>query len=88
LWDDGEPPYEKPHSNKEYQDDNCWGNVPCIHQVVTPTLTLYLPEEEPNGTVVVILPGGLGFGPGRDEGGTAQWLSLAANWLDRLGAVR
>jgi acetyl esterase/lipase len=58
LWGDSEPPYAKPHSIKEYQDDNCWGNVPCIHQVVTPTLTLYLPEGEPNGTVVVVLPGG------------------------------
>jgi acetyl esterase/lipase len=58
LWGDSEPPYAKPHSIKEYQDDNCWGNVSCIHQVVTPTLTLYLPEGEPNGTVVVVLPGG------------------------------
>ncbi len=55
LWGDSEPPYAKPHSIKEYQDDNCWGNVSCIHQVVTPTLTLYLPEGEPNGTVVVAL---------------------------------
>jgi len=58
LWGESEPPYAKPHSIKEYQDDNCWGNVACIHQVVTPTLTLYLPDAEPNGTVVVILPGG------------------------------
>jgi len=30
--------------------------------------------------------GGHGFGPGRDQDGTSQWLELAANWLDRLGA--
>jgi len=28
--------------------------------------------------------GGHGFGPGRKEDGTDQWLTLAANWLDRL----
>ncbi len=58
LWGDSEYPYAKPHSIEEYQDDNCWGNVSCIHQVVNPTLTLYLPETEPNGTAVVVLPGG------------------------------
>jgi acetyl esterase/lipase len=30
--------------------------------------------------------GGHGFGPGRDQDGTSQWLELAANWLGRLGA--
>jgi len=29
--------------------------------------------------------GGHGFGPGRDQDGTSQWLGLAANWLARLG---
>ena len=29
--------------------------------------------------------GGHGFGSGRDEDGTRQWLDLAANWLSRLG---
>jgi len=29
--------------------------------------------------------GGHGFGSGRDEDGTGQWLDLAANWLGRLG---
>jgi acetyl esterase/lipase len=28
--------------------------------------------------------GGHGFGPGRSEDGTDQWLTLASNWLDRL----
>jgi acetyl esterase/lipase len=58
LWGDSDPPFSKPHSVKEYRDDNCWGNVPCIHQVVIPTLTLYLPESEPNGTAVLVVPGG------------------------------
>jgi len=58
LWGENEYPYAKPHSIEEYQDDNCWGDVACIHQVVNPTLTLYLPEGEPNRTVVVVLPGG------------------------------
>jgi len=58
LWGEEEAPYAKPHSIEEYQDDDCWGGVACIYQVVTPTLTLYLPESEPNGTAVVILPGG------------------------------
>lgn len=30
--------------------------------------------------------GGHGFGPGRAEDGTNQWIELAANWLDRIGA--
>jgi acetyl esterase/lipase len=30
--------------------------------------------------------GGHGFGAGRDHDGTGQWLDLAADWLDRLGA--
>jgi hypothetical protein len=46
LWGDNEAPYARPHSIEEYQDDDCWGDVSCIHQVVTPTLTLYLPESE------------------------------------------
>jgi len=29
--------------------------------------------------------GGHGFGSGRDEDGTRQWLDLTANWLSRLG---
>jgi acetyl esterase/lipase len=58
LWGDSELPFSKPHSIEEYQDDNCWGGVPCILQVVSPTLTLYLPDADPNGTAVLILPGG------------------------------
>ena len=58
LWGDAEPPYAKAHNLEEYLDEDCWGNVPCLHQVVNPTLTLYLPEGKPNGTAVVILPGG------------------------------
>lgn len=57
LWGETEAPYAKAHSIEEYEDD-CWGDVRCAHQVVTPTLTLYLPNGEANGTAVVILPGG------------------------------
>ena len=28
--------------------------------------------------------GGHGFGPGRSEDGTDQWLELAGRWVDRL----
>lgn len=31
--------------------------------------------------------GGHGFGPGREEDSTRQWLDLAANWLDRLNTL-
>jgi acetyl esterase/lipase len=58
LWGDSEYPYAKPHSIEEYQDDNCWGGVACLKRVVTPTLTLFMPEGEPNGMAVVVLPGG------------------------------
>ena len=57
LWGDSEPPFHKSHDVKEYEDD-CWGEAVCAYQVVDPTLTLYLPEGEANGVVVVILPGG------------------------------
>ena len=56
LWDGAEPPYHKEHGVQEYEDD-CFG-VMCAYQVVNPTLTLYLPEGEPSGAAVVILPGG------------------------------
>ena len=58
LWGNDDPPYYRSHTLEEYQDDECWGGVPCILQVVEPTLTLYLPDGETNGTAVVILPGG------------------------------
>jgi len=57
IWGDREPPFARPHALEEFEAD-CWGSVRCVHQVVTPTLAVYLPEAEPNGTAVVILPGG------------------------------
>jgi acetyl esterase/lipase len=57
VWADREPPFARPHTLEEYEAD-CWGGVRCVHQVVTSTLAVYLPETEPNGTAVVILPGG------------------------------
>jgi acetyl esterase/lipase len=60
LWGKEEAPFAKPHELQEYEAD-CWGVV-CAHQVVDPTLTLYLPEirETPagRGLVAVVLPGG------------------------------
>ena len=56
LWGNEEPPYFKPHSVEEYEAD-CF-DVVCAYQVVDPTLTVFTPEGEGNGIVVVILPGG------------------------------
>jgi acetyl esterase/lipase len=57
VWGDHQPPFARPHALEEYEAD-CWGGVRCVHQVVTPTLAVYLPETEPNGTAIVVLPGG------------------------------
>jgi len=51
--------------------------------------TLYAEALTRNGVdaeLHLFARGGHGFGPGRAEDGTSQWLDLAANWLDRLGA--
>lgn len=50
--------------------------------------TLYADALTRNGVDVEmhLFPhGGHGFGPGRKQDGTGQWLTLAANWLNRLG---
>ena len=49
--------------------------------------TLYADALTRNGVDVemhLFSEGGHGFGPGRKEEGTDQWLTLAANWLNRL----
>jgi dipeptidyl aminopeptidase/acylaminoacyl peptidase len=49
--------------------------------------TLYADALTRNGVEVemhLFSQGGHGFGPGRKEEGTDQWLTLAANWLNRL----
>jgi acetyl esterase/lipase len=56
IWGEDEPPYARSHSIEEYEAE-CW-QVICAYQVVNPTLTLYPPQGEGNGTMVVILPGG------------------------------
>jgi acetyl esterase/lipase len=51
--------------------------------------TLYAETLKNNGVEAelhLFARGGHGFGPGRDEDGTSQWLGLAGSWLDRLGA--
>ena len=58
LWGADTPPYAISHAVEEFQDDDCWGSVSCIHNIVSPTLTVYLPKAESNGAAVVILPGG------------------------------
>jgi len=48
--------------------------------------TLYAEALARNGVEVemhLFSEGGHGFGPGRKEDGTDQWLSLATNWLNR-----
>ena len=53
--------------------------------------TLYAEALQRNGVAAEIhlfASGGHGFGPGREEDGTGQWIDLAANWLKRLGARR
>jgi len=50
--------------------------------------TLYAEALKDQGVEVemhLFARGGHGFGPGRDQDGTSQWLDLAANWLDRPG---
>jgi acetyl esterase/lipase len=56
LWGKNVPPFSKPHTLEEYEAE-CW-QATCSYQVVDPTLTLYKPEGDSNGNVVVILPGG------------------------------
>jgi acetyl esterase/lipase len=56
LWGENPPPYSKPNSVEEYEQD-CW-KVVCAYNIVTPTMTLYLPRGESNDTAVIILPGG------------------------------
>jgi acetyl esterase/lipase len=56
IWGQDSPPYSRPHSVQEYEAE-CF-EVVCAYQVTQPTLTLYLPEGEGNGTAVVVLPGG------------------------------
>lgn len=74
------------------------GGVRCAHQVVTPTLAVYLPEVEPNGMAVAILPAAdlpqalrllrarqsqLVFRAEKFGG-----LGFSADWLARLGSGR
>jgi acetyl esterase/lipase len=49
--------------------------------------TLYAEALTRNGVEAemhLFAKGGHGFGPGREEDGTAQWIVLAVNWLDRM----
>jgi acetyl esterase/lipase len=57
VWGDGIPAYHKPHTLTE-RESTCWGGARCVLQVVRPTLTIYTPPGQGNGTAVLILPGG------------------------------
>lgn len=49
--------------------------------------TLYadaLRDKSVDAELHLFARGGHGFGPGRDEDGTSQWIDLAANWIARL----
>ena len=49
--------------------------------------TLYADALRANGVdaeVHLFARGGHGFGPGRDNDGTSQWIDLAANWIKRI----
>jgi acetyl esterase/lipase len=53
--------------------------------------TLYAEALHRNGVdaeLHLFARGGHGFGRGRDEDGTSQWVNLAADWLARLGEGR
>ena len=53
--------------------------------------TLYAEALIRNGVeaeIHLFAKGGHGFGPGRDEDGTSQWIDLAVNWLDRLALIK
>lgn len=58
IWGDETPPYHQPHALEEYEDPDCWGGVRCLRQVVDPTLTIFPPSGEGNGSAVLVLPGG------------------------------
>ena len=49
--------------------------------------TLYAEALQNNGVAAemhLYAHGGHGFGPGRDDDGTGQWIGLAADWLKRM----
>ena len=51
-----EIPNSKPHSNDEWSEVTKDG-ILIVHQISSPTLTIYKPEK-PNGTAVILCPGG------------------------------
>ena len=57
LWENQSPPHSIPADLEEYEAE-CWGGALCVFQVVTPTLTLFIPEQQTNRNAVIVLPGG------------------------------
>jgi len=70
------PPAFLVHS---YDDDTC-------HYTESTLYAEALKNTGVEAELHLFARGGHGFGPGRKEDGTNQWLELAGKWLDRLGS--
>lgn len=58
LWVAAEAPFFQSSNLEEKLDENCWGGVPCLLDVVWPTLTLYAAPGNESGRAVLVIPGG------------------------------
>ena len=76
--DAGTPPAFLVHA---YDDDVCHFSESTLYAEA-------LRRQGGEAEVHLFARGGHGFGPGRAEDGTAQWLGLASDWLSRLAAGR
>jgi acetyl esterase/lipase len=56
LWENGEMPYAKDNSVKEYEKE-AWGTM-CVFKVSQPTLSVFPAEGKNSGKAVIIFPGG------------------------------
>jgi hypothetical protein len=62
-----------------------------VFNVVTPTLTVYLPERTKatgSGVGVIIAPGGHGFGMKKQGTSSDHWIDEFYYWLDAQGFSR
>jgi acetyl esterase/lipase len=56
LWEEGQKPYYKENTLKEYEAE-AWGTM-CLYNVVDPTLTVYHAKGNNTGKAVIVVPGG------------------------------
>jgi len=56
LWPEGEKPYYKANTLKEYEQEAF--NTLCVFDITEPTLTFYKAQGENTGKAVLIIPGG------------------------------